>query len=155
MSIPFNGTRTRSAGLISAIIKQLKSVNLKPVKSINIQFDPFHKKASEVSVIFSHCKSTEKKIIATNPRCVVKPQIVSDLSEPIIKFKLLSGDNVVFKTTNLTSLNILQLYNKHITPLAPVESETESSKSLEEAKKRKKKYPFKIKAGNRRRGLML
>ncbi|XP_029039655.1 39S ribosomal protein L53, mitochondrial isoform X2 [Osmia bicornis bicornis] len=153
MSIPFNGTRTRSAGLISAIIKQLKSVNLKPVKSINIQFDPFHKKASEVRDFFFHI--TCQKIIATNPRCVVKPQIVSDLSEPIIKFKLLSGDNVVFKTTNLTSLNILQLYNKHITPLAPVESETESSKSLEEAKKRKKKYPFKIKAGNRRRGLML
>lgn len=68
---------------------------------------------------------------------------------------LVSGDNVVLKATNLTCLNILELYNKHITPLVPVESDTEISKSLEEAKKRKKKYPFRIKPGNRRRGLIL
>lgn len=42
MSISYSGTFKRSAGLASAIAKQLNSVNLKPVKAINVQFDPFH-----------------------------------------------------------------------------------------------------------------
>lgn len=45
MSIHFSGSFTRSAGVISAIIKQLKEVNLKPVKKIQIKFDPFHPNA--------------------------------------------------------------------------------------------------------------
>lgn len=45
MSIYYSGTFTRSAGIISAIAKQLKSVNLKPVKRIEVQFDPFHENA--------------------------------------------------------------------------------------------------------------
>lgn len=42
MSIPFNGTRTRSKGVISAIAKQLRRLTLKPVKSISVKFDPYH-----------------------------------------------------------------------------------------------------------------
>lgn len=45
MSIHFSGTFTRSAGVISAITKQLKFVNLKPVKKIEVQFDPFQEHA--------------------------------------------------------------------------------------------------------------
>lgn len=95
---------------------------------------------------------TTPKIIATNPRCMVKPCVVSNLSEPIITFNLLSGDKIVCKGKNLTSLNILELYNKHITPLAPRESEAE----VEETQlKRKKKKAFRIKPGSKRRGLFL
>ncbi|XP_003695071.1 39S ribosomal protein L53, mitochondrial [Apis florea] len=121
MSIPFNGTRTRSKGIISAIAKHLRTLSLKPVKSIDIKFDPFHDKALEARDFLFHI--TTPKIIATNPRCIVKPCIVSDLSEPIITFNLLSGDKIVCKCANLTSLNLLELYNKHITPLSPCESE--------------------------------
>ncbi|KAK9308077.1 hypothetical protein QLX08_001800 [Tetragonisca angustula] len=150
MSIPFNGTRTRSAGLISAIAKHLRNLTLKPVKSIDIKFDPFHSKALEArNFLF---QITTPKIIATNPRCNVKPHIVSDLSEPTITFNLLSGDKIVCKAENLTTLNILELYNKHITPLSPRDSEAEPE---DEKKKRKKKRPFKIKPGNKRRGLFL
>lgn len=45
MSIYFSGSFTRSAGLISAITKELKSINLKPIKRIQVQFDPFHPKS--------------------------------------------------------------------------------------------------------------
>lgn len=45
MSIYYSGTFSRSSGVISAIIKQLNQVNLKPVKKIEVQFDPFHPKA--------------------------------------------------------------------------------------------------------------
>lgn len=154
MSIPFNGTRTRSQGIISSIAKQLRILNLFPVKSVDIKFDPFHEKSLEVRDFFFHI--TTKKVAATNPRCNIKPHIVSDLSEPIITFSLLSGDNVVMKATNLSSLDILKLYNKHITKLAPAESQIglESNTKVEE-KKKKKRYPFKIPPGNKRRGLYL
>jgi large subunit ribosomal protein L53 len=42
MSIKYSGTFTRSGGLISAIIKQAKIVNLKAVKRVTVKFDPFH-----------------------------------------------------------------------------------------------------------------
>lgn len=42
MSIYYSGTFKRSAGIISAIAKQVKLINLKPVKKIQVQFDPFH-----------------------------------------------------------------------------------------------------------------
>lgn len=45
MSIYFSGTFKRSSGVISAVQKQLKLVNLKPVKKIQVEFDPFHANA--------------------------------------------------------------------------------------------------------------
>lgn len=45
MSIYYSGTFKRSAGVVSAINKQLKLVNLKPVKKIEVRFDPFHQNA--------------------------------------------------------------------------------------------------------------
>ncbi|CAK9820125.1 39S ribosomal protein L53, mitochondrial [Anthophora quadrimaculata] len=152
MSIPFNGTRTCSYGVISAIIKHLKSVTLKPVKSIDIKFDPFHNNALETRDFLFHI--TTPNIIATNPRCIIKPQIASDLSEPVITFNLLSGKKVVCKATHLTSLNILELYNKHITPLSSSESETTSGTKIQE-KPKKKKGRIIIKPGSKHRGVFL
>ncbi|XP_078043220.1 mitochondrial ribosomal protein L53 [Augochlora pura] len=137
MSLPFSGVRSRSKGIISAIAKHLRHLTLKPVKSINVKFDAFNPKALETRDFFFHI--TTPKIIATNPRCVVKPEIVSDLSDPVVTFKLLSGNNVVVKSANLTSLNILELYNKHITPLSPREPETGSQKTATSKKKEKKR----------------
>lgn len=48
MSIPFSGTLTRSAGIYSAIGKQLKSVSLKPVKQVVFRFDPFHQNVKTI-----------------------------------------------------------------------------------------------------------
>lgn len=41
MSVPFSGSLSRSAGLVSSLGKQVKSLNLKAVKRITISFDPF------------------------------------------------------------------------------------------------------------------
>lgn len=41
MSIPITGSLTRSGGLISAISKNVKLINLKGVKRITVSFDPF------------------------------------------------------------------------------------------------------------------
>lgn len=46
MSIPYSGTIRRSKGVVSAIGKQLKAVNLKAAKKITIKFDPFGENAT-------------------------------------------------------------------------------------------------------------
>lgn len=69
-------------------------------------------------------------------------------------YLLVSGDKIVCKGANLTSLNILEVYNKHITPLAPRELDAEVE-DIQLKKKKKKKKGFKIKPGNKRRGLFL
>ncbi|XP_076299266.1 mitochondrial ribosomal protein L53 [Lasioglossum baleicum] len=154
MSLPFNGSRSKSRGVISAIAKHLRTLTLKPVKSISIKFDAFNPNAVQTRDFFFHI--TTPKIIATNPRCLVKPEIVSDLSDPVVTFKLLSGDNVVVKSANLTSLNILELYNKHITPLSTREPETGSENTADvEEKKKKRKKRIKIKRESKHRGVFL
>lgn len=51
MSIHYSGCRTRSIGVMSAIIKQLKRINLTPVKRIDFRFDPFHKDVKHTRLV--------------------------------------------------------------------------------------------------------
>lgn len=51
MSVPFSGTLKRSAGIVSAIAKQLRFVNLKPVKKVVVKFDPFNKNVTETRYV--------------------------------------------------------------------------------------------------------
>jgi len=52
MSIPFSGTLTRApGGIFSAISKQLRLVDLKPVKKINVRFDPFHEHVTHTRLV--------------------------------------------------------------------------------------------------------
>ncbi|KAG7198080.1 hypothetical protein KM043_018248 [Ampulex compressa] len=157
MSIPFSGTRTRSKGIISAIAKQLRILNLKPVKRVVVQFDPFHEQAKETRDFLFHISGA--KIAATNPNCIIKTNILCDRSEPTITFNLESGDKVLVKSTNLSSLNILEIYNKHVTSLIPPSPEeiAEQQKILEEKvkkqnKRRKRNRP---KRESKRRGVEL
>lgn len=68
-----------------------------------------------------------------------------------------SGEKVVLKTALLTSLNILELYNKHITSLIPPDPAViEAKKALEEEKRKKKKRPHhRIKLWSKRRQVQL
>lgn len=45
MSLPFSGSKSKSAGLVSAIRKQTLLLNLKPVKKVLVKFDPFSQNA--------------------------------------------------------------------------------------------------------------
>ncbi|XP_044255246.1 39S ribosomal protein L53, mitochondrial isoform X2 [Tribolium madens] len=89
MSIYFSGSFSRSAGVISAIVKQLKSVNLKPVKKIQVQFDPFHPNAVTARDFLFHISTP--KVIETNLNCVIRPNVVCDRSEPEIKIDLVDS----------------------------------------------------------------
>lgn len=51
MSVRFSGTIRRSAGVASAIAKQIRLLNLKPVKNIVVKFDPFNKNVKETRYV--------------------------------------------------------------------------------------------------------
>ncbi|XP_011697867.1 PREDICTED: 39S ribosomal protein L53, mitochondrial [Wasmannia auropunctata] len=155
MSIHFSGTLSRSGGLMSAIVKQLKRVNLKPINRINVHFDPFHDQVKETRDFLFYISAP--RIRATNPECLLKTEVVCDRSEPTVTFSLQSGEKIILKTALLSSLNILELYNKHVTSLIPPDpAELEAKKALLEAKKKKKRRSHhKIKLWSKHRGVIL
>ncbi|XP_071440688.1 large ribosomal subunit protein mL53 [Hetaerina americana] len=137
MSVPFSGTLRRSAGLLSAITKQLKNVNLKPVNQITVTFDPFHHNASSIRDFLFFLASP--KVLQTNHNCRLKTSIQCNRAEPTVSFSLGNGETVQFKGEHLTALEILQLYNKHITPLAPVEEKSSLQTKSEKTGSKKRK----------------
>ncbi|KAJ3657763.1 hypothetical protein Zmor_009546 [Zophobas morio] len=137
MSIYYSGTFKRSSGVISAITKQLKKVNLKPVKKIQVQFDPFHPNAVTARDFLFHI--TTPKVLESNLNCVIKPNVVCDRSEPEIKVDLLEKGSVKFLANNLTVLEILQQFNKHVSSLAKPEEETPVQVTKLEKKRQKKR----------------
>ncbi|XP_022905742.1 large ribosomal subunit protein mL53 [Onthophagus taurus] len=122
MSIYFSGTFKRSGGIVSAIAKQLKLVNLKPVKRIQIQFDPFHEKAATARD-FLHFISSPK-VTSTNLDCIIKTTVVCDRSEPQVKIDFTNNKSLRFLANNLTVLEIFQYFNKHLGPLIKIEQES-------------------------------
>ncbi|XP_030766895.1 39S ribosomal protein L53, mitochondrial [Sitophilus oryzae] len=133
MSIYFSGSLTRSAGLISAICKQLNAVNLQPVKKIQVQFDPFHHNAVTARDFLFHI--TSSKVQQTNLNCSIKTNVVSDRSEPYIKIDLIENGSVKFLLNNLTVLEVLQGINKHISSKVPKEEISTASTAITKTKK--------------------
>ncbi|CAH0405293.1 unnamed protein product [Chilo suppressalis] len=144
MSIPYSGTVQRSLGVVSAIGKQLKAVNLKPARRITVRFDPFGDNVTHTRNFLHYISSP--KISLTNPNCTLKTEVVCDRSEPAIEIKLLPAiaestkvKTVVLRSGNLTCLEILQLINKHVSSLAPVDQPASTVQTKLEKKKGKKK----------------
>ncbi|CAG9135202.1 hypothetical protein JYU34_003304 [Plutella xylostella] len=144
MSVPFSGALRRSGGVVSAIGKQLRSVNLKAAKRITVKFDPFGDNVKHTRD-FLHLISS-KKISLTNPNCTLKTEVVCDRSEPTIDIALVPSvaettkyKQVTLKSGNLTCLELLQLLNKHISAAAPVEQPASTIQTKLEKKKSKKK----------------
>ncbi|XP_026320081.1 39S ribosomal protein L53, mitochondrial [Hyposmocoma kahamanoa] len=142
MSIPYSGTIKRSAGVVSAIGKQLKGVNLKAAKRITVKFDPFSDDVTHTRDFLHYISSP--RIALTNPNCSLKTEIVCDRSEPTIDVTILPViaettqiKKVTFKSRNLTCLELFQLMNKHVSSLAPVEQPVKSIQTKSEKGKRK------------------
>ncbi|XP_055857322.1 uncharacterized protein LOC129920134 [Episyrphus balteatus] len=146
MSIHYSGALRRSNGVVAAIAKQLKSVNLKAVNRITVSFNPFNENAKSTRELLVHL--TSPKIIKTNPNCIVKPEVLCNLQPAEVKFSLIDPvkeqtklKEIRFISDNLTTLELLQLCNKHITPLAPKEDvtatplQTKSSKAAGSSRK--------------------
>lgn len=154
MSIPRTGTVKRSVGVMAAIIKHLNRVNLTPLKRIDFRFDPFHKQVKPIRDFQFFISAP--RICATNPNCLMKTEVVCDRSEPTVTFSLQSGDKVILKTRLLTCLNILELYNKHISSLVPPDPAVlQAQKELEEKRKKKKRPHHKQREGKKKRPVIL
>ncbi|XP_066583684.1 large ribosomal subunit protein mL53 [Prorops nasuta] len=150
MSIPFSGCKTRSKGVISAIAKQLRKLNLKPVSQITVSFDPFDASCESARKFLTHV--TTRKVVSTNPIVALKTQILCDRSEPIISINLESGKNITFKSENLTVLEILTLCNKHISSLVPIDpAREELIKEIIQLKRQERYRKIEYVVGNKKR----
>jgi len=112
MSIVFSGSRSRSNGLISAVAKQVKLVNLKPLSKIIVRFDPFHENIAETRNFLFFISAPS--ISATNASCLLKTEVVCDRSEPTIICDFESQEKLILKSSNLTSLELLRIFNKYV-----------------------------------------
>ncbi|KAK9504778.1 hypothetical protein O3M35_008966 [Rhynocoris fuscipes] len=133
MSIPFSGTIKLSGGLPAAIYKQLKSVTLKPVKRVQFKFDPFHEKVEQTRYFLYHL--TTPSVLKTNLNCTFKTKILCDRSDPSINFTLANGEEIEFKSANLSALEMLKLFNNHISVLVPKDDLTSTPVATKSAKK--------------------
>lgn len=139
MSVPFSGALRRSGGLMSAIGKQTKLVNLKGVQRITVTFDPFHESAIPTRDFLFQLSCP--KIALTNANCTLRTNIECDRRPPTIEFQLIPSvqeqvkfKKVVITSDNLTTLELLQLTNQHVTPLAPKEEVVNVVKTKSEKK---------------------
>ena len=114
---------------------QLKKVNLKPVKRVHYQFDPFHPKVDSIRYVMTHLSS--EKIQKTNPKCILKYEVITDRSDPTIKVELEEGNSLLFKTANLNQEEIVSIFNDYVLPR--VKEEKEVVLESKGAKKGKKK----------------
>ncbi|KAF4523695.1 hypothetical protein B566_EDAN006067 [Ephemera danica] len=110
MSIPYSGTLKRSAGVISAIAKQLRSVTLKPAKKVVIKFDPFHDKVAATREFLFHISTP--KVLETNLNCKVKAEVLSDRTGPLIEVSLVDGGKIMPQKNPYNVKLIETLYNQ-------------------------------------------
>jgi len=107
--------------------RQVKRLNLKPVKRMVFSFDPFHPSVKSIRHIVYHFSS--EKVRGTNPKCIYKTDIISDRSEPTLSVYLDDANAdlgcIIFKTANLKPEDVLNKFNEMILPLIKVESEDE------------------------------
>jgi len=114
---------------------QLVKVNMKPVKRVHYQFDPFHAQVDSIRRVIYHfsCERIQK----SNPKCVFKTEVVCNRSEPTMKIELDEGNSLLFKTANLTAEEIITMVNDYVLPR--VKAETPVVTESKGAKKGKKK----------------
>lgn len=134
MAVSVGGRIGRSLGLVNAIGNEVKRCTLKPVHSLVAQYDPFHEKSIETRKFMFHLSAA--KCLKTNSTCNLNTRIVCDRSDPFITINLESGDKIVLKSANLDALDLLKLYNKHVSSLAQVEK---TAAQLEEEEKQRRK----------------
>ncbi|XP_052871699.1 uncharacterized protein LOC128277295 [Anopheles cruzii] len=139
MSIKVGGAFRRSGGVVSAIGKQLKLVNLKAVQRVTVSFDPFHDSAVPTREFLHHLSAP--KISQTNPTCLLKTEVLCDRRPPSIVFQLIPTvqaeaklKKIELKSENLTTLELLKLCNKHVSALAPKEDTSAAVKTKSEKK---------------------
>ncbi|XP_076338804.1 mitochondrial ribosomal protein L53 [Tachypleus tridentatus] len=102
-----------------ALYKTVKELHLRPVQQVKIKFDPFHPNVESVRNLLFFLSI--KRVRESNMKCSLKTEVTNDRSEPQVDLKLASGQKVIFKTSNLTSLELtrefLNIVNRFDVPV--------------------------------------
>ncbi|CRL08435.1 CLUMA_CG021246, isoform A [Clunio marinus] len=140
MSVKFYGRVVRIGGIATAISNQIKLINFKGVKRVNVKFDPFDEKADIARNYLFYISSP--KINETNPNCVIKTDVICNRERPTISFQLIPQvqeaakiKTVKIELENLSMLELLTATNQHISALAPKETVSSSLKTKSEKKR--------------------
>ncbi|KAF2350836.1 Ribosomal protein L53 mitochondrial [Trinorchestia longiramus] len=125
MALPLRkwGSLSRSNGIYSAINKQVQLLNYGGAEKISLTFDPFDevKRVTELRSVLSYMNQHKRRL--TNPKCAFKTNIVCDRSPPSVHVQLIDGSEVLFKTENLSCLEVLSLFNELVSSKAPKKQE--------------------------------
>jgi len=139
MSVKFSGGFSRSKGIFSSIVKNLKQVNLKAVKRVTVTFDPFQENVKSTRDFLFYLSSPN--VLRSNPNCAIKTEIVCDRSPSTVVFSLIPSvqeqsklKEIKINSDNLNSLELLQVCNRYITTLAPKEEPVNTIKTKSEKK---------------------
>lgn len=128
----------RHVSEILAVTKALKSFNVNQATRIQAQFDPFHHRVKSIRDFIFYTSAQRFRL--TNSKCLFRTVIVDDRSDPELKVTLVNKDEIVFKTANLDCVEILRLFNLHVSDLRPKEEEPETAAAASKKLKKKRNY---------------
>ncbi|XP_021356214.1 39S ribosomal protein L53, mitochondrial-like [Mizuhopecten yessoensis] len=120
-----------------AISGILKNFQIRPIKKMIFKFDPYSSDVRAIREVLYALHSD--KILSTNLNCVPKVDIMSDQSEPEMKVDFTDGQKVLFKTKNLTTLDVLLKLHGMCTEKDPKKLETSTIDTKSSRKKVSKK----------------
>merc|ERR1712223_2232636 len=114
---------------------QIKAINLKPVKRIQFQVDPLHRRSASIRQLMTII--SDEKVSRTGPKTAINYKFVSDRSEP--KVTLNSHDDAELKSVinmaYLTEHEAIYHMNKIVLPLVKedVASDQKTTKGAKKA----------------------
>ncbi|KAL7674527.1 hypothetical protein ACOME3_000804 [Neoechinorhynchus agilis] len=98
-------------------------VNLKPCKTVTIQFDPFHEKTRSIRDFLTGI--SKPKVRSTNALCSIRTRIKSDSSDPQIHLRFVDDEQVILKTENMTAMDIVYTITKFCNAKTPASTDDE------------------------------
>lgn len=96
--------------LYLALKTEKYAVQLKPYKRLHFQFDPFHPRVASIREFLTTINTKQAR--KTNPKCAFRTDILSNQEEPVVTAHLENGKKLIFKTANLSLLELLQHFNQ-------------------------------------------
>ncbi|XP_059150001.1 large ribosomal subunit protein mL53-like isoform X1 [Physella acuta] len=119
----------------------IKRLHLRPVKKIKFTFDPYMNNVKSIRDVASTLHLPD--VLETNVGTAVKFDIRSDRIEPQIDVEFNDGEKLIFKTGNLSHLEILDYLYEYVDEKDPKKHEgpelvTKSSKVASKMKGKRK-----------------
>jgi len=99
----------RTLTVARALANQLKSINFSCVKRVGYSFNPFHENVESIREMMFQFSVPKRR--TTNPACSFKAAVRSDRVEPEMSVTFADGHRALFRTKNLSAVEICQEFN--------------------------------------------